>query len=499
MNLYYAFALSVSAAISATGAFTAWQRRSAPGAAALALFMLGNAVWAFTYAVRWCFAERAVQYFWLDATYLGVVAGPFCMIVFALQFTHRSHLLVRRNLILLAIEPFLILALLWTDSLHGLFYAGIRSTGRIYAGGPSFWINVIYSYAIYLLVAGFFAREYARATNFYRHQIGTILLGMLLPWVGNLITFAGLSPFKDLDITPFIFILSGLIFDYGLFHYHLMDIVPVAHDKLIESLPDGVLVLDAHKRIVDINPAARGMTGLSLKAIGKPAESTLANWLNMQDVYSTTTEIQIEVRVSRAPLCDIEVRVMPMFDKRQNPSGWLILLRDITERIQMEDKLKQLSIRDTLTGLYNRTYFESELAHLEQERHFPVSLILLDVDDMKAVNDQRGHAAGDEILKRVALVLNTAFRAEDVITRIGGDEFVVILPNTTSAAADAILRRLRLALQAHNATQADIALNMSMGISTADASVSLAEAFKFADADMYREKRIHRGGSEPVR
>jgi len=73
------------------------------------------------------------------------------------------------------------------------------------------------------------------------------------------------------------------------------------------------------------------------------------------------------------------------------------------------------------------------------------------------------------------------------------------LPNTTSAAADAILRRLRLALQAHNATQADIALNMSMGISTADASVSLAEAFKFADADMYREKRIHRGGSEPVR
>jgi diguanylate cyclase (GGDEF)-like protein/PAS domain S-box-containing protein len=460
--------------------------------------MLGNAVWAFTYAIRWCVTDPPAQYFWLDATYIGVVAGPFCLIVFALQFTHRQHLLTRRNLFLLALEPVLILALLWTDSFHGLFYAGVRSTVKIYTGGPWFWINVIYSYAIYFLAVGFFMREYARASNLYRRQIGAIMIGMLLPWVGNFITFAGYSPFRDLDMTPFIFILSGLVFDYGLFRYHLMDIVPVAHDKLIESLPDGVLVLDAHKRIVNINPAAVGMTGISVQAIGKSAESALAHWLNMKDVYSTTTETHTEIRISRVPLCDIEVRVMPLFDERQTPSGWLILLRDITERIHMEEKLKQLSIRDTLTGLYNRTYFESELTRLELERHAPVSLFVLDVDDMKTVNDHQGHAAGDAILKRVAQVLNTAFRAEDVITRIGGDEFVVILPNTNNVAAEAILKRLRQVLQKHNAAQTDIPLNISIGFSTADVNVPLTEAFKNADADMYREKRIHRGSLDPI-
>ncbi|MCX6080694.1 MAG: diguanylate cyclase [Chloroflexi bacterium] len=493
MNIYYAIALIFSGTISITVALTAWQRRNAPGAVGLALFMLGCAVWALTYAIRWLAVVQSSQIFWLDTTYLGVVAVPFGTVVFTLGFTHRFHLLTRRNLFLLAIEPVLTLILLWTDNLHGLFFGGLHTTGTILNGGPWFWIHIAYSYFIYLLMIVLIAREYGQVSHLYRRQAGTILVGMLLPWIGNVVSLAGLSPFRDLDITPFIFILTGVFFNFGLFRYGLLDILPVAYDRLIESLPDGVIVLDVRKRIVEINPAARRITGVGLKEIGQSAEMRLAHWPALKAAYQTTTEFQQELRISENPPCDIEVRVSPLFDRRQNPSGLLIVLRDITERKQMEEKLKQLSIKDVLTGLYNRAYFESEIARLERGRQYPISLILVDVDKLKTVNDRDGHSAGDVVLKRTAQVLNAAFRAEDIITRIGGDEFVVILPNTSTMAAAAAGERLQRVLKDHNATHAELPLSFSVGISTAEISTLLTEAFKAADEEMYREKRIHQG------
>jgi len=153
------------------------------------------AVWTFTYAIRWSVTDIHAQYFWLDATYLGVVTLPYFLIIFAIQSTHREYLLTRRNLILLAIEPVLTLFILWTDDLHGLFYAGMRTTGTILNGGPWFWFNVIYIYTIYLLMVIFFLWEYLHASHLYRRQTGTILIGFLLPWVGNVISFSKILPF----------------------------------------------------------------------------------------------------------------------------------------------------------------------------------------------------------------------------------------------------------------------------------------------------------------
>lgn len=496
MNFYYASALFFSTFLSITVALTAWRRRLAPGATGLALFALSNAIWAFTYAIRWRAAGPAAQHFWLNATYLGVLAGPFSIIVFTLQFTRRAHLLTRRNLILLAIEPILTLLLLFTDDMHGLFFGGFISSGRIFNGGPWFWINVVYSYSAYLLMLGLIAWEYLRTSHLYRLQIGSVLIGMLLPWVANIFTFAGLVPLTDLDITPFIFIASGLLFDFGLFRYRLLDIVPVAHDRLIKNLPDGVIVLDNRERIVEMNPAARGMTGLSLKDISKPAESALAHWPKLKDAYRADSEMLLEMEVSQNPSCVMEVRTMPLFDQAKTRNGSLILLRDITERKEFEEKLKQMSIHDALTGLYNRAYFEAELTRLEHGRRFPISLLMADVDHLKTINDQQGHAAGDAVLKRAAQVFTAAFRAEDVITRIGGDEFMVILPNTTAEAAESALLRVQQVLREHNATQPGPPFSISFGLSTAETSMSLTDAFKQADGNMYRDKRTFRTDSD---
>ena len=166
------------------------------------------------------------------------------------------------------------------------------------------------------------------------------------------------------------------------------------------------------------------------------------------------------------------------------------VVMDIQTRKLAEIKLQHLSMHDSLTGLYNRSYFEESLEQLERGRHFPISILMADVDHLKITNDRLGHAVGDDMLKRVAQVLTIAFRAEDVIARIGGDEFAILFPDTSAKAAEVVLPRLYDILQEHNTNYfTENHLHLSVGISTAEYGNSLKETLKEADANMYHQKR----------
>ncbi len=171
------------------------------------------------------------------------------------------------------------------------------------------------------------------------------------------------------------------------------------------------------------------------------------------------------------------------------PTQIMIILTAITERKQAEEQLRYLSTHDALTGLYSRGFFMEEMARLERGREFPVSIVMADVDHLKETNDQQGHAAGDALLKHVAQALTAAFRAEDVVARIGGDEFAVLLPNTDAAAAGVSLQRVRQVIRENNAAHIGTPIRLSLGVSTAENLAPLSNVLKEADANMYREKR----------
>jgi diguanylate cyclase (GGDEF)-like protein/PAS domain S-box-containing protein len=171
---------------------------------------------------------------------------------------------------------------------------------------------------------------------------------------------------------------------------------------------------------------------------------------------------------------------------------------ETTQRKVAESEFRYLSIHDAVTGLYNRIYFEQEMSRLENGRNHPVSLLMLDVDGLKAVNDSYGHPVGDELLKRTAAVLRSVFRAQDVVARIGGDEFAVWLPETDSTSAESTLNRVKGALAVENELHGGVPLSFSVGVATADdAGLPLSTILKVADDRMYLEKTARFGRRNP--
>jgi diguanylate cyclase (GGDEF)-like protein len=161
------------------------------------------------------------------------------------------------------------------------------------------------------------------------------------------------------------------------------------------------------------------------------------------------------------------------------------------ENARLYEEVQKLAVTDTLTGIYNRTFFETELARIDQSRDFPVSIIIGDLDNLKITNDTLGHPAGDELIKHTVEVLQSVFRAADILARIGGDEFAALLPRTDAATVEQMLSRIHAKLAEHNARHTDLPISLSLGASTAEED-NLEEAFAIADQRMYADKTLRK-------
>lgn len=169
-----------------------------------------------------------------------------------------------------------------------------------------------------------------------------------------------------------------------------------------------------------------------------------------------------------------------------------ILARTFNSMIQDQDRkseeLFHISTHDALSGLYNRAYFDTELKRLSSGRQVPVSVVMADIDDLKVFNDTYGHSTGDRLIKTTARILLEAFRAEDVVARIGGDEFAVLLPGVDAEQAEIALKRIRRIAERYE-TQAEVfPISISLGCATTESPAELDEAIKHADQQMYLDK-----------
>lgn len=162
---------------------------------------------------------------------------------------------------------------------------------------------------------------------------------------------------------------------------------------------------------------------------------------------------------------------------------------DITNRVEVEENLIYLSRHDKLTGLYNRAFYEEELTRLQDCRAYPISIISADLDCLKLINDSIGHQRGDDLIKACARVLKEPLGKADFMARVGGDEFIGVLPWTGEERAQEIVARIREAIAKHNRDYCQLPLSISIGFATClNEEQRIADTIKQADNIMYRNK-----------
>ena len=164
------------------------------------------------------------------------------------------------------------------------------------------------------------------------------------------------------------------------------------------------------------------------------------------------------------------------------------IVRDVTAQKEFDEKIKYISFHDSLTDLYNRSYFDEELKRLKKTRQLPLTVVMGDINGLKIINDTYGHEKGDLMLKKIAKILKECFRSEDVIARMGGDEFCIILPNTTKENAEKIIERINEKCTSRSTRITP--LSIAFGIKTKDTpDKKLREFIKEAEILMYENKR----------
>src|SRR5918998_248980 len=435
----YVIFLSVAAAILVGFALRVWRRRSTPGATALAVLMVAGAIWAVAHAMLLVAAEPSMRIFWGEIKYLGIVVVPLSWVIFALQYTGREEWVTRRILALLAVEPAVSLTLIFTNEAHGLFWSSRESstTGpftiveSVY--GPWFWVHLSYSYLLLLVGTVFLTQALISSAHLYREQRMALVVGASIPWVINAVNVSGLVSVGTPDPVPLAFALAGVVFAWPLFRYGPLDLVSVARDVVVEGMGDGVIVLDAQDRVVDLNPAAQRILGCSFpETVGHPVARIMPGQVvALLERHHGSEEAHEEAALGTGPAPRYyDIAISSLHTRNVARSGRLISFRDITERKGLEQRLTQQALHDPLTGLPNRTLYMRRLKLVlarERRRDSKVAVLVIDLDNFKFVNDSLGHEAGDLLLVAVANRILLCLRSEDTIARLGGDEFAILL------------------------------------------------------------------------
>jgi PAS domain-containing protein len=226
--------------------------------------------------------DLPAKVFWMKMSYFGITAMPIAWLVFTLQYTNREKWLTRRNLAILIILPVITLVIVWTNNIHHLIWKDIwldtslSSPVDAVTHNTWFWVYATYAYSLLLLGTLCLLGLFRQSSGIYRKQAGTLLLAAFMPWAGNILFIAGIRPFSLVDPTPLAFAVTGVAFFWGLSRLQLLDIMPIAHEAILRSMVDGVIVLDTRQRIIELNPAAEHIIDRKrAEVIGQPYNRVL--------------------------------------------------------------------------------------------------------------------------------------------------------------------------------------------------------------------------------
>jgi diguanylate cyclase (GGDEF)-like protein len=392
-----------------------------------------------------------------------------------------------------------------------------------YQHGPLFYATAAYVYLLMTFCMGVVVRAALLSQGVHRrHYLGFVLV-TAAPWAANVAYVVFGWTVFGIDPTSFCFAFTLVAFAWLIVGARLFDLLPVAKHLLLEALIDPVLVVDPRGRVIEANPAALKLAGLQQGWQGR----ALVDWpvfgSDLQHLLDTHDEDSAEQMLTLTCAARYyEVRVRAIERTTRNGSmrlGRMLYVRDVTQRhlaklklaealalseerlrtiSQLHEQLREQALCDPLTGLYNRRYlnefFDREIARMQREQ-LPLALALIDLDHFKRLNDECGHLVGDDVLKEVARHLLENLRSTDAVFRIGGEEFLLILPGVDPGEATSRLHLIcsQLASRDLPTCGGDQRVTLSAGLACwPQQGQQLDELLQAADAALYEAKHAGR-------
>ncbi len=508
-----------SAAVAVGVALAAWRRRHLVGAGGLALLMLAVGWWLLANALEASAVDRTMKIAWSVVAYAGIESAPVLYLLFVLAWTRQDAWLTRGRVALLLLVPSISVGVAATNEWHHLLWTKVTlidawGVTAVYEHGPWFWVVAAYAYI--LIGVGLLALVAAiyRYPRVYSARMRIVIVGSLVPVVVSVVYVAGLESEVHADLSSIAFAVAGLIGAWAVLRARLLEVMPVAWPTLVDSLADAVLVLDPERRIAAFNLSATRLLGIGRDAVGQAIDDVLHRFPALVVACQAAGEGEVEIPIEPvrpepqgpAPADGpppaarwFNVRRSALEDERRGHAGMLVVLREVTERRQMVETIRMLSLTDGLTGLLNRRGFttlaEQQLRTSIRTRN-RLWLVFADLDGLKEINDRLGHEAGDQALREAADLLRTrTFREADLVARFGGDEFAILATEVTPTDGVRLVQRIGDVVQrANEAPDRAFAISLSAGVALFDPDRprTLDELISEADRHMYQAKHVMR-------
>jgi diguanylate cyclase (GGDEF)-like protein len=351
LGLYVALIYLLAAVPYAWLGLYAWRKRPAVAVTPFAWAMLGMSFWSFLYGAEIFFKGLEAMLLVRKLEYISVVSIPVFLLIFALEYTGKSHLLNRRNRLLLWLPPAVILLLVWTNEFHHIMWdreVVVRTFGMYLLSVhrlPFFWVDLGYSYLLGMVASLLLIMELIHKPGLYRVQVSFVVLGLIFPWLGSIMYVFNSSPIPHLDIRPLFFIPTGLGLSWAITRYRLLDILPFEHFTVLQNMKSGVIVLSSDRRVLYINPIAEALFGRSdAGTIGQPLHHISDLHGETLVSFVTSKRQQMEIKLGEGSQARVfEITASPVTSPNEpnasiGPES-MILFHDVTQRKETESLL----------------------------------------------------------------------------------------------------------------------------------------------------------------
>lgn len=438
-----------------------------------ALGMLAITFWTLAAGLDYAAVPFWLKLFFTQLEYTGSNMAIAFFALFVLSYAgYEDWLEISWVKAMVVVLPLSNILLAWTNDLHGWLWTGFKNSyigdnTVIFEHGPGFVWAIITGYLMIMVIILPLGQASRHGSELSKRQARLLFGASLIPIASNLIYLLQSPELKGIDWTSIFFSVTGIIFLLALYGTRLLDLAPIARDKLVSSLSDGMIVLDTQNRIIDINPPAVRMLEVPDTAfIGKDLMKIVPFSRAFLE-QALEQEIKTEVNFGSTNKRYFDVLISPLYKGNKTAIGRLIIFRNVTRRKQTEEalqkanqqlekqireiealqaSLREQALRDPLTQLYNRRFLNETLEHefhRAKRLSQPLSIILFDIDHFKSINDTYGHTLGDNYLVLLSNSLQLHTRKSDIVCRYGGEEFLLLLPETNASAAAQLAEKLR--------------------------------------------------------